>query len=93
IEIPRASTVLLGRDPDHSPVAELFAPHDNISRRHASVGVEKDGRAWVQDENSMNGTFVNNKKAPPTHKTPLLHGDQLRMGSNVTAQVELTTPT
>jgi hypothetical protein len=88
VDIPLADTVLLGRDPDKSPVAALFANHDNVSRRHASVGAEPDGTAWVRDEHSANGTFVNDKRVPSGGTLPLMHGDQLRMASNVVAQVE-----
>jgi hypothetical protein len=89
VEIPQPGIMLLGRDPQLCPVATLFASHDNISRQHASVGVDSDGTAWVRDEHSTNGTFVNNKPVPRGHTTPLTDGDQLRMGSDVTAKIEL----
>lgn len=88
VEVPQAGSVLLGRDPDHSPVADLFTAHDNVSRRHASVGVDADGRAWVRDEHSTNGTFVNDKPVPGGQKATLAPGDRLRMASDVVAQVQ-----
>lgn len=88
VEVP-SSGLLLGRDPDQSPVADLFEDHDNISRKHATVGVEGNGKAWVRDEHSTNGTFVNNMKVAKGAKAALSNGDQLRMGSNMSAQVEL----
>lgn len=88
VDVPQPGSVLLGRDPGHSPVAELFARYDNVSRRHASVGVETDGRVWVRDEHSTNGTFVNNTPVPSGRTAPLANGDRLRIASDVVAVVE-----
>ncbi|WP_328618149.1 FHA domain-containing protein [Amycolatopsis sp. NBC_00355] len=88
VDIPQPGSILLGRDPGHSPVAALFARHDNVSRRHASVGVETDGRVWVRDEYSANGTFVNNTPVPRGQTASLAHGDRLRIASDVVALVE-----
>lgn len=92
VGVPDAGTMLLGRDPAVSPVAALFSDSDNVSRRHACVGVDADGSAWVRDENSTNGTFVNDKPVPSGRKTPLADGDRLRIASNVVARVELGEP-
>lgn len=86
VDVPPTG-LLLGRDPD-SPTASLLADHDNISRKHATVGVTN-GQAWVTDENSTNGTFVDDKRVSTGDKTPLRNGSTLRMGSNVIAKVEL----
>ncbi|WP_410597391.1 FHA domain-containing protein [Amycolatopsis sp. lyj-23] len=88
VDVPRPGTVLLGRDPGQSPAAGVFARHDNVSRRHASVGVEPDGRMWVRDEHSTNGTFVNDTPVPGGRTAPLVHGDRLRIASDVVAVVE-----
>jgi len=89
VEIPRTGSLLLGRDPDNSPVAKILGDHDNVSRRHASVGVEPDGTAWVRDEHSTNGTFVNDARVPSGGTAALVHGDQLRIASNIIARVDL----
>jgi hypothetical protein len=89
VEVSSTTSVVLGRDPELSPVATLLATHDNVSRRHAVVGIGSDGKAWVRDENSTNGTFVNNTPVPGGHTAPLSHGDQLRIASDVIAHVEL----
>lgn len=89
IDVPAPGSVLLGRDPTQSSVAGHFAANDNVSRRHASVGAEPDGSAWVRDEYSANGTFVNDNRVPGGKKTPLVDGDRLRMASDVVATIEL----
>jgi hypothetical protein len=89
IGVPATEIVLLGRDVASSPFSVLFADRDNISRRHASVGVHADGAAWVRDGRSMNGTYVNNMPIEPGATAPLADGDILRLASDVTARVEL----
>lgn len=89
VDVPAPGTVLLGRDPDQSPVAGYFAAHDNVSRRHASVGAEPDGSMWVRDEYSANGTFVNDTRVPAGATVPLADGDRLRLASDVVARTEL----
>lgn len=49
-----ANRVTLGRSAD----ADLVIPHDNVSRRHALIW-RSDGKAWIRDLGSSNGTLVN----------------------------------
>jgi hypothetical protein len=49
-----ANRVTLGR----SPEADLVLPYDNISRRHALIW-RSDGKTWIRDLGSSNGTTVN----------------------------------
>jgi len=46
--------IYIGRGPD----ADVSVPDDYISLRHASVTM-RDGRLFIRDEGSTNGTFVN----------------------------------
>lgn len=87
IAVPQPGSVLLGRD--NSPFADYFATHDNVSRRHATVGADQDGRLWVRDEYSANGTFVNDKQVPAGQTVSLTAGDRLRLASNVEATIDL----
>ena len=36
---------------------------DGLSRLHATI-YREDGRVWIVDENSSNGTFVNGERGP-----------------------------
>ncbi len=56
------------------------------SRRHALVTVDSLG-VWVEDLNSLNGTFVNRTRLHPGTKKPLKPGDILQVG---TVQLKLT---
>ncbi|MGH4027235.1 MAG: FHA domain-containing protein [Pseudonocardiaceae bacterium] len=87
--VDRRQPVKLGRDPATSPVAGLFTDRGNISRLHATVGVDEDG-AWVRDERSLNGTYVNDIPVPPGTRFGLSDGDTLRLAADVAATVRVT---
>ncbi|MER6139473.1 FHA domain-containing protein [Streptomyces sparsogenes] len=85
----------LGRHPDWAPrTAAFFADRPKISRRHASITVEPDGTAWVEEPpaGSHNGTFLNSARLAPGIRTPLRDGDQLRLGLRVSIAVRLYGP-
>ncbi len=91
VTVARGDSLVLGRDPVASPASSLLTPFDNVSRRHALVGVNADGTAWIEDLGSTNGTYVNGRPVPPKTRARLRDGDQLRLGlaAEVTATVEL----
>lgn len=65
---------VLGRGEECSLVVDART----VSRRHARITVAL-GQATIEDLNSTNGTFVNQK--PVAAATPLADGDQLAFGS------------
>lgn len=72
---------VLGRvDPDagHQPDVDLSAD-DTVSRRHALI-LERHGRFFLRDLESMNGTRVNGQWLQPGGETPLEHGDEIEIG-------------
>jgi hypothetical protein len=89
VDIPAGTSVLLGRDPAESLVAAAFARFDNVSRRHATVQVDDYGHASVRDENSTNGTYVNDDRVPPGSEVRLVDGDRVRLAADVTGNVSL----
>jgi pSer/pThr/pTyr-binding forkhead associated (FHA) protein len=52
-----------------------------VSQLHARIFRSSDGRIWVEDLGSTNGTFVNRKKV--SAPVPLRRGDRLQVGSTV----------
>lgn len=58
--------------------ADVRFADDGLSRLHATVFREGD-RIWIIDENSLNGTFVNDERARPSG-TILTDGDIIRIG-------------
>jgi hypothetical protein len=89
VDIPAGTSVLLGRDPAESLVAAAFARFDNVSRRHATVQVDDSGRASIKDENSTNGTYVNDDRVLPGVEVRLVDGDRVRLAADVTGDVSL----
>jgi len=68
------SIVTLGRDPE----SDIYLPSSMASRDHARIFV-KDGKVYIEDLNSSNGTFVRNEKIqlpePITEEDPVKLGD------------------
>ncbi len=89
VEVPAGTSLLLGRDPAQSLVAAAFAKFDNVSRCHATVTVDDAGRAAIRDENSTNGTYVNDDRVIPGVDVRIVDGDRIRLGADVTGEVYL----
>jgi len=89
VDIPAGTSVLLGRDPAESLVAAAFVRFDNVSRRHATIQVDDFGHASITDENSTNGTFVNDDRVLPGAEVRLVDGDRVRLAADVTGEVSL----
>jgi hypothetical protein len=69
---PSGERTRIGRSPD----CEIFLDDVTVSRNHA-VLVERDGKFFVEDEGSLNGTFVNRRRID---NAPLENGDELQIG-------------
>lgn len=81
--------VMMGRDPWYSPYAEFFGRHTHVSRRHAVLGLEPDGRAWIRDCYSTNLTQVGAEPLPAGAERDLRHKDQVRLCAAVVGTVDL----
>ena len=68
-------------------MAAAFEQCENVSRRHASITVDDAGPATIRDENSTNGTFVNNDRLLPGTDVRLVNGDKVRLAADVTGLV------
>ena len=69
---PTGERTRIGRAPD----CEIFLDDVTVSRNHA-VLVERDGRFLVEDQGSLNGTFVNRRRID---SAPLENGDEVQIG-------------
>ena len=69
---PAGVRTRIGRSPD----CDIFLDDVTVSRNHA-VLVEENGEFVVEDEGSLNGTFVNRKRID---RAPLREGDELQVG-------------
>ncbi len=82
---PGKAEYMIGRE---DPVSNIFpdidlTPHGGdeggVSRRHARL-FQQGGQWFLDDYNTTNFTFVNNKKVQPGVPVPLQNGAELRLG-------------
>jgi hypothetical protein len=69
---PTGERTRIGR----SPECEIFLDDVTVSRNHA-VLIERDGTYVVEDQGSLNGTFVNRKRI---ESATLSEGDEVQIG-------------
>jgi hypothetical protein len=86
LELQRGDTLMLGRLGRH---ADKFLSYPNVSREHACIGVEADGRAWVKPRPVVNGTFVNEREVDPDRQHDLRNQDTLRLGRDCKGTVRV----
>ena len=77
IELGKPSFVL-GKNPEKSDYA--VAGNTNISRIHAVI-TTRNGRYYVMDQNSTNGTFINGRIIKAGQETEILPGDGLMLAN------------
>lgn len=77
IELGKPSFVL-GKNPEKSDYA--VADNTNISRVHAVI-TTRNGRYYVMDQNSTNGTFINGRIIKAGQETEILPGDCLMLAN------------
>jgi FHA domain/zinc-ribbon domain len=70
--IPQADATTIGRSPD----CDIFLDDVTVSRHHAVLR-RNDGRFVIEDQGSLNGTFVNRRRI---ESTELADGDELQIG-------------
>jgi FHA domain-containing protein/zinc ribbon protein len=69
---PAGERTRIGRSPD----CDIFLDDVTVSRNHAVLLV-RDGKYYVEDQGSLNGTFVNRHRI---ESAPLEEGDELQVG-------------
>lgn len=74
----------IGRDGGSS---QIVIGDPRISKRHLWIGV-KNGRVIIADQNSRNGTFVNDPKSARVTETSLSAGDVVILGESDVARFE-----
>jgi pSer/pThr/pTyr-binding forkhead associated (FHA) protein len=70
--VPAGKQTRIGR----SPECEVFLDDVTVSRNHALL-VERDGEFYIEDQSSLNGTFVNRRRIDSAR---IENGDELQIG-------------
>jgi pSer/pThr/pTyr-binding forkhead associated (FHA) protein len=76
VEHELTESVSVGRDPTNDLVLESSA----VSREHAAVTLQ-DGRWYLEDRGSFNGTYLNGTRVLPGTPLPLRHADRISIGT------------
>ncbi|MEU7768500.1 FHA domain-containing protein [Nocardia sp. NPDC049190] len=76
VRLYRGRTIDLGRSILHPDTPG----RNTVSRHHAIVGMDENGRVWIQDSNSSNGTRVNGEELAPGEQRTLRPGDSVELG-------------
>jgi FHA domain-containing protein/zinc ribbon protein len=71
--LPQGERTTIGRSPD----CDIFLDDVTVSRKHA-VLVRRDDGLFIEDEGSLNGTFLNRRRIDAP--TRLENGDELQVG-------------
>ncbi len=85
IVLPALPELLLGRlDPAHGifPQLDLGAERGlemGVSRRHAKI-IRREGRTYIEDVGSANGTFLNGHRLTPYLPYPLPQESEVQLG-------------
>jgi len=74
----------VGRD---GASAQVVIPDPRISKKHLWIGV-REGRVMIVDQDSRNGTFLNDPKSPRVKETSLKPGDTVILGESDVARFE-----
>lgn len=75
-DLPDHEPQMIGRSSESLPLSD-----QTISRRHAELTPEGDGRWYIRDLKSANGTFVNGVRV--NDRRVLRPGDQIRTGASL----------
>jgi FHA domain/zinc-ribbon domain len=70
--VPKNDRTTIGRSPD----CDIFLDDVTVSRQHAVLR-RSDGRFLIEDQGSLNGTFVNRRRI---ESAELADGDELQIG-------------
>lgn len=83
-EVPVDRALVIGRQPEASPLAAKLSRYDKVSRRHAQLSIEN-GQMTVTDLDSTNHVYVNGKQVEKNAPTPICNGDEIAFSHQLRA--------
>jgi pSer/pThr/pTyr-binding forkhead associated (FHA) protein len=85
IELPLSKEVVLGRlDASRAIFPDVDLSNEQgsekgVSRRHARISL-RENQVFIEDLNSLNGTFLNSTRLVPDLPYPVKDGDEVQVG-------------
>ncbi|MEU5764076.1 FHA domain-containing protein [Nocardia sp. NPDC047648] len=79
VRLAPGETVVIGTD-QNSPFASQLRGVPNVGERHATLGLDHDGRLWIRDHPGSEGVWVNGDRIAPNQRVTLAEGDNLGIG-------------
>ncbi len=76
-----------------SSESDLQIPEMSVSRQHASIEIDNEGKVWLVDLNSSNGTFRNGERLVPRVRHLLSDGDRIGFGPSLLVKFTCPDPT
>jgi predicted component of type VI protein secretion system len=75
----------------HPALCDRVIDDPSVSRRHMRIGMAE-GRAYVEDLNSLNGTLLDGEEVPQFQPVPMAAGQELTLGRVVFEVVRAEAP-
>jgi predicted component of type VI protein secretion system len=75
----------------HPALCDRVIDDPSVSRRHMRIGMAE-GRAYVEDLNSLNGTLLDGEEVPQFQPVPMAAGQELTLGRVVLEVVRAEAP-
>lgn len=72
----QGATVNIGRTPDN----QITVNHPQVSSKHAALFKEPDGRIFLMDKGSANGTYVRGQRLAPNQRVEVKDGEKVYIG-------------
>ena len=64
-----------------SQACQLVINDNHVSSLHAEITLLDDGQIFIEDKNSLNGTFVNGNRIEPGQSVSVQRGDRVTLGN------------
>ena len=88
VNFPPGGRVSIGR----TGGSDLIIDDISVSKIHASIAADSDGRLVVADTGSTNGTFINGERISYGKALPISEGDKVRFGEVEVEFEHMTSP-
>ncbi|MFI1461827.1 FHA domain-containing protein [Nocardia carnea] len=91
IHLEPGRPIVLGTTPE-SPLAAQLRQAEGIGNKHATLGLDHDGRLWIRDHPGSNGVWVNGDRIDAGQRVTINEGDRIGLGPEFVSTARLGGP-